>query len=100
MKFIWEEIDIIPGKCMVRQDAPVKIKEPRNGVITVTYMIGYMPESPEAPILISLADGLVLKFKCRESFLKNINNDEHGYRPITPEELVSVLMSARESKEW
>lgn len=95
IKFIWELSDIVSGIYFIRQTSPIDSKD-LSFACTVSFKLGFLHDGSEQPwVLISvLTDGMVYaKMANKEDVLNMLNNDEHGYRPLTKSEYMAMLES-------
>jgi len=59
---------------------------------SVAYKVGYDAAS-QRTCMVSLADGLVLWYDTLDQLCDKLNRDKRGYRWLTNEEIVSIVLS-------
>ncbi len=98
LKYIWEEKDIICGTYIIKETSP-KGSDNLNFARTVTYKIGFDNNDKEKPVnkISCLTDGWVCPIaKDEKEFAEYLNNDEHGFRPLTKEEYLAMINSTNQ----
>lgn len=73
---------------IVRDSFPRGSKDYAFGA-TVAFKVGWMSDGKLT--LVALTDGMTLVFRDMEALLKHLNEDEDGFRPIEPGELVEII---------
>lgn len=92
MKILFEEKDFTGcGQMIIRNSFKPHSNDYAFG-ITVAYKVGWLVANKDI-LLISLADGMVKAFESVNALCKYLNEDEFGYRPMTKEEIHSILVS-------
>ena len=85
-KYVFEPEDFEgSGQMLIRDD--FKGRDPVFGV-TVAYKVGYMSGTPA---WISLADGAARLYSDYSELCEMLNNNPIGFRPMTKDEIVSIL---------
>ncbi len=95
MKYIWQEEDVKCGRYICRESYPEDCEDV-SGLCSVTYKLGFISGSSSCMCLISISDGMVVQFSETEKrerdakhvFIGELNNDEHGYRPLTQKQIL------------
>ncbi len=91
IKHTWEESDINTGLWIASDNYP-EDSDDISGLCSVTYKIGYIGGRSQCLCLISITDGLVMKFEGPgkkgpvKALIDEIN--EYGYHPINYEQLL------------
>lgn len=58
---------------------------------TVAYTVGYIRNDElDGPVMISMADGMVIFYQSIDALCDHLNNDTYGYRPMTDNDLAEV----------
>lgn len=82
------------GQIIVRESFPRDCTD-YSQAITLAYKIGFMSDEEKNSriVMISLADGLVLKCGSVEQLCERLNNDSEGYRPMSDVEISGMMLS-------
>jgi hypothetical protein len=83
------------GQMLIRNSAPLGCKD-YGFMSTVSYKIGYMPNPHPNGVgqwscMISLADGMIIPYESMDALIEGVNNDYHGFRPMSQEEIRQVM---------
>lgn len=93
MKILFEEKDFDgAGQMIIRNSFKPGSTDYAFG-ITVAYKMGWLIGNPTHVLLISLADGTCKPFKSINDLCKYLNEDEFGFRPMSKEEIHSILVT-------
>ncbi len=91
IKYEWEEADTTCGR-YVSADSYPEDSEDISGLCSVTYKIGYIGGRSQCLCLISITDGLIMKYQGPGKgapinlLLAELNS--YGYHPINGEQLI------------
>jgi hypothetical protein len=81
------------GQMVIRNSFPENSKDYSFGA-TVSYKIGWMSSARSVGniiMLVSLADGMCLRFDSEQALCDHLNNDSEGYRPMSKVEIARIM---------
>ena len=83
VKYIFEPSDFDGrGQRIIRNSASASTSGASKS--TVAYMVGFIRNDElDGPVMISMADGMVIFYQSLVALCDHLNNDQHGYRPMT-----------------
>lgn len=92
MKYKFEEKDIELGTFVIKNSSP-KGSGDLGFASTVAYKICWIPEGKINTycMVAMFTDGGIFKLGTKDELLQHINEDKHGYRPLTKQELLNIL---------
>ena len=92
MKNHFEEEDLVCGKVLIRNTSNSVIDSP-GFAMSVAFMLGFrVSRDEETQTLISISDGWVQKFETRDGLKNMLNEDDHGYRFATKDEVFRMMV--------
>ena len=80
------------GQMIIRDSFPVNCKDYEFGA-SVAYKVGWMNSSSakNEKVLISLQDGMILRFASEQEICDHLNADTYGFRPMSKKEIKKIL---------
>lgn len=79
------------GQMIVRDSFPRGSKDYQFGA-SVAYKVGWLVGSKSTRYtLVALTDGMTIVFDGIKNLIDYLNNDEEGFRPLEPAELVEII---------
>lgn len=92
-KFYFEPSDFVSGgQMIIRQACSTNCKDIAF-MCSVSYKIGWKSNLSKgnSVIKISLSDGMCIEYENEQVLCDKLNSDEQGYRPMTQQEINSVM---------